>query len=664
MRKCLLVFGLLLAFAATALIAKADGEAGSGNNQESMIYEYSNKVLEVPNSYEQETRSGFQIYNGLGCNGPDCFAIISQNDILIMQSSKQVMKRYINGQHVSTFNFEEDDYCFLETDGQYAYAVGRKNLLRIDLSNSNQEYFPYPSEEVGDYVYAAFLINNTLVLQTEPLGNYYFDSERERIGTTSQGFRREIIEDDGVLTQLYYGDHKWVLDSNDIINQEVGIDEDGNLILYSVDFGLETSDPAYSTVKKINRQGEILASTEIDCSNWLYSAELPVRIGNDGNLYVMAVYEPYTAIYTMEWSFNTIVAEPSIPAPANPVFPREGDEIQLSYEFQAMPASRTRDQVLDSAKNMMNTQWTLNSWNCNWTVEYDSGLGKSILNRPAYLKGKKAGDTIVGIPYAWNKMNGLRGECEYPFLDCVNQTCNVTGNITDTYIYSYPTIGIDCSAFVSAAYGLTNKVSTALFFSGTNADIYYPKIEWNDLKSMDMVVKDGHVLLFWRWKEKGKSFYTIESAAFNDGRKEDGKVLSRVFIIKEHLDYKCRRPINWGSSSCQHSNTFMVGKSSRLHSIICRNCGKEVRTGVHKFQTTATSTHHIKYCSLCDYTLYETHRFSYSNITKAYHTKTCTVCQKKIRERHSFSYAAGYGVCTQCGYRLPYTPDSIPEEGE
>ena len=159
----------------------------------------------------------------------------------------------------------------------------------------------------------------------------------------------------------------------------------------------------------------------------------------------------------------------------------------------------------------------------------------------------------------------------YKFADCVGQSQNVTGNVSSSNLTT-PTIGLDCSAFVSSAYGLHNKVNTARFNSDPMADTWYPEISWSSLQSMDMAVKNGHVLLFNGWQSYNYSFNTIECRAANDGSSNDGKVLSRLVYVDDLQNdgYKCRTSANW---TCTHASAVYYDYSFYSHKKVCSSCG-------------------------------------------------------------------------------------------
>lgn len=633
-------------------------------------------VLEAPNKNDEECENGFRLHKHVTGNlGPDSFAVITENDILVLESWMGYVKRFQNGRYVATIELDADDLYdggLLATNDRYAYVAGKEGLIRIDLSNYSLTRYLYTVEGIGEYITDLVFEEDHLVLISEQMGNYCFDPADGSLTKTNLGTHRETLESNGqCVLHVVREDNEWFLNNSGAIDV-VGVDKEGNLYIRVFDFSLNTADPEIYTIRKYDPNGNLTAYISIDITNQFEFPYHDVRLGNDGRIYMMTVYEPYTAVYSFDNSLKESLPEPHISqAPEKPV-PQETKKGKTNetkgpwdYEIQPMPVTRTRTQVLESAKKMRDQKWTFRSWSGkNWKYAYDSGLGRTIYSRPAYLANAKTGDVFTGIPYCWNGMNGNQGETLYPFIDCVGQKKNTTGNCTTTIIGD--TIGIDCSGFVSAAYGLDNKVNTSSYYDDPLADTYYPEINFSDLQPMDMVVKNGHMMLFLKWETNGSSFKTIESKASNskldsEGKvkynSNDGKVVTRT-VTASSLgdDYIYRRPKHW-FTSCQHSGTYQQSTAAE-HNIVCSKCGQLIRVEAHQFSvTSSTDTKHTRHCSLCDYTRTDNHTFKYSDITTTTHTKTCSVCGKQIRERHTF--ASGTGNCTQCGAASPYSPDWV-----
>ncbi|WP_064712373.1 hypothetical protein [Rhizobium bangladeshense] len=115
------------------------------------------------------------------------------------------------------------------------------------------------------------------------------------------------------------------------------------------------------------------------------------------------------------------------------------------------------------------------------------------LRRPIYLIGKR-GQTVKGVPYCWG--------CKTPLEDFANGVMNgrTAGNVCTKSAPQSNILGVDCSGFVSDAWGLKMHVSTRAIPSITKrlAD------PWS-LQPGDALNRPGsHVMLFMRFTDDRK----------------------------------------------------------------------------------------------------------------------------------------------------------------
>lgn len=676
---------VLLLLVSNLQYAGAEGIPNWRNNDNTPTAE---KILEVPNAYEQEAENGFRIYKSLARQGgPDAFAIIGEDDFLIMESWMHYIKRFQGGQHVATIPLEpEDDFSNggnMVANEQYAYVAASQALIQINLRDYSQIRYTYPIGDIGLYTHDLFFEGESLILETSQMGKYRFDPTNGSFTKTDLGIHQEYIQaDEHKMLRVTYSNYEWLLDACDAYPEVIGIDSSGNLYLSVFDWNLDITASDYHRICKYDTAGKLVASTAVDRSNWFSAPFNEVRFGADERIYVMAVYEPFTAIYRLDNTLTASVYDPYVPIPEDmletrPVEEPIGDETDATAnDILAMATGRTRAAVRKAAEEMQNYVWTFESWSGNgWTYKYDSGKRKNIYTRPAFLANATPGQTFKGIPYSWGHMNAVTKETKRTgayydsFPSLIKKSQYTAGNCTTTPITN--AIGIDCSGFVSAAYGLNNKVNSVRFFNDSLADTYYPRINYKDLQPMDMIVKNGHVMLFMGWTS-GDAIYVIEANASNielDGENkvkynaDDGKVALRR-ITKRELDtakYRYRRPAHWCTNvSGLHNNNKYQQYTASQHKVVCSTCGKQDRTENHQFSVTAsTAANHTRRCSSCGYSRTDTHSFQYTNITARTHTKTCTVCNKRIKENHVFKN--GSGKCTLCGQSTYLTPSkSLP----
>ena len=91
------------------------------------------------------------------------------------------------------------------------------------------------------------------------------------------------------------------------------------------------------------------------------------------------------------------------------------------------------------------------------------------------------------------------------------------------------TAGLDCSGFVSAAYGFSSKQNTNGLYSSLNS-----VASVDDLAVMDCLVKSGsHALLFGAWLNKSSGQFTL--AESNNPPDYDDRAALRTKNISDYI---------------------------------------------------------------------------------------------------------------------------------
>ncbi len=145
---------------------------------------------------------------------------------------------------------------------------------------------------------------------------------------------------------------------------------------------------------------------------------------------------------------------------------------------------QTRADVVQRGRGFAEIKWRLNpaSYGSDPDTHCD---GFNRIRRPGYLIGKLNQD-VQGVPYCW----GCQGFLEQ-FAYKVSRGA-LAGNVCTHNNPRYDVVGVDCSSFVSAAWGLSTHYTTAAIPSIASL-IPNP---W-DLKPGDALNKPGsHVMLF------------------------------------------------------------------------------------------------------------------------------------------------------------------------
>jgi hypothetical protein len=152
----------------------------------------------------------------------------------------------------------------------------------------------------------------------------------------------------------------------------------------------------------------------------------------------------------------------------------------------------TRQQVIETAFSFAQFKWRLSPASYGpEPARHCSGLNR--VRRPWYLAGK-AGQEVTGVPYCW----GCHGT-----LEAISRKLSqgmLAGNVC-THEDPHPNmVGVDCSAFVSAAWGLASHFTTDAI--PTITDVV--KDPWS-LRPGDALNKPGvHVMLFLRFTRDRK----------------------------------------------------------------------------------------------------------------------------------------------------------------
>jgi hypothetical protein len=165
-----------------------------------------------------------------------------------------------------------------------------------------------------------------------------------------------------------------------------------------------------------------------------------------------------------------------------------------------------RQQVIESAFAFEGIQWLVTP--ANYGQDPDNACtGFNRIRRPWYLQGK-IGQQVRGVPYCWGCHGSLaqfRAKIEHGAM---------AGNVCTRNAPRSDVVGVDCSAFVSAAWGLSIHYTTAAIPAITK-----PVSNPWDLRPGDALNKPGsHVMLFLRFTPDRKAEVMESSTGGCNGR--------------------------------------------------------------------------------------------------------------------------------------------------
>ncbi|MHC2321839.1 hypothetical protein ACVIHC_008885 [Bradyrhizobium diazoefficiens] len=181
---------------------------------------------------------------------------------------------------------------------------------------------------------------------------------------------------------------------------------------------------------------------------------------------------------------------------------------QSGVKFDASAAVRpsNRQQAIETAFAFEGIQWKLTQ--SNYGSDPDSQCsGFSRIRRPWYLQGK-VNQEVRGVPYCWGCHGSLAN-----FRQRIDSGA-LAGNVCTRNAPRPDVAGVDCSAFVSAAWGLSVHYTTAAI-PAIAASVANP---W-DLRPGDALNKPGsHVMLFLRFTPDRKAEVMESSTGGCNGR--------------------------------------------------------------------------------------------------------------------------------------------------
>jgi hypothetical protein len=229
-----------------------------------------------------------------------------------------------------------------------------------------------------------------------------------------------------------------------------------------------------------------------------------VTISGDGDIYFLRTKPDGVEVVGVGFRplDNVSVIDPRPSRKA--VAPAAKPEVKFNATAAVRPSNR--QQAIETAFAFEGVQWKLTP--ANYGSDPDSQCaGFNRIRRPWYLQGK-VNQEVRGVPYCWGCHGSLAN-----FRQRV-ETGALAGNVCTRNAPRPDVAGVDCSAFVSAAWGLSVHYTTAAI-PAIAAPVANP---W-DLKPGDALNKPGsHVMLFLRFTPDRKAEVMESSTGGCNGR--------------------------------------------------------------------------------------------------------------------------------------------------
>jgi hypothetical protein len=281
------------------------------------------------------------------------------------------------------------------------------------------------------------------------------------------------------------------------------IDNGGRMFVLTENIPNNSKRPAAAFVVRFSPQGVQESIYDIPLQDSVALSRRFIAISPDGDVYFLRSRKSEVDVIgvgSRNVRANAVVDNPSLTR-----FP--DNEARIAGKgLAAAVRPLTRQQVVQAAFGFEGLQWRLTP--ANYGADPDTTCtGFNRIRRPGYLSGK-LNQEVRGVPYCWGCMGSLN-QFRSRMANGV-----LAGNVCTHNEPRTDVAGVDCSAFVSAAWGLANHFTTAAMPAITT-ELANP---W-DLQPGDALNKPGsHVMLFLRFTPDRKVEVMESSTGGCNGR--------------------------------------------------------------------------------------------------------------------------------------------------
>jgi len=262
------------------------------------------------------------------------------------------------------------------------------------------------------------------------------------------------------------------------------IDNAGRMFVLTENIPTNSSRRASAYVVRYSPNGIQDSVYDIPFSETLSLSRRFIAISPDGDVYFLRTASSEVDLVGV--GSRTVHAGDVID---NPILSRISDQAAKPLAKAPIAAVRglTRQQVVETAFAFESVQWRLTP--AVYGRDPDTACsGFNRIRRPGYLAGK-LNQEVRSVPYCW----GCHGSLNQFRANIANGV--LAGNVCTHNNPRSDTAGVDCSAFVSAAWGLSTHFTTAAI-PGITQQL---QNAW-DLQPGDALNKPGsHVMLFLRF---------------------------------------------------------------------------------------------------------------------------------------------------------------------
>ena len=402
---------------------------------------------------------------------------------------------------------EDGDVYLLKTYGSAVLEVKKKEHREISLSAA-----VLPTDIISDkeklYIYdeilyelqiyskqGELLVRNKIQLEDDYVKGFIEIDDKISILT----FKGQQIPVDCNTGNLQFSEVTYIPkvdeDGYDCV-EYISTDEDGTV--YSVYTTLVEKCSILSgemTIRAVRPDGTVVGNYILPMEEYTHLPGQYMQVTEDGNIYLFVTAEDCAQVRKIALKDDMTSYMETLSADAVKL----QDQYSPNNKSTAGSMTVSREEARERAQAMVTYEWTLKKVHTNYNGK-NMEKGVVLPREIAYYREQNSGSsswkvTITGIPYCWGGFYGLDvGEGGKLFQKTVNDGY-VMGNINPTGWYKYWTSGVDCSGYVSAAFGLTTKKNTR-GLSAMGVKVY----DIRKLESMDLLVwPDEHVILFYEW---------------------------------------------------------------------------------------------------------------------------------------------------------------------
>jgi hypothetical protein len=279
------------------------------------------------------------------------------------------------------------------------------------------------------------------------------------------------------------------------------IDNSGHMFVLTENIPTYSKRPSAAFVVRFSPQGVQESVYDIPLQDSVALSRRFIAISPDGDVFFLRTRK--TDVDVIGVASRNVRAYAVIENPALPYF----TEVETKNKGPiAAVRPVTRQVVVENAFAFEGLQWRLTP--ANYGADPDTACtGFSRIRRPWYLQGK-VNQEVRGVPYCWGCHGSLAN-----FRSRI-EAGTKAGNVCTRNAPRTDVAGVDCSAFVSAAWGLSVHYTTAAI----PAIARRVENPW-DLKPGDALNKPGsHVMLFLRFTGDRKAEVMEASTGGCNGR--------------------------------------------------------------------------------------------------------------------------------------------------